>query len=207
MLDACVNIIVRNGDDFIAPVLRAVRPYAKRVRVGLDSRSTDKTKEILKVLGVEVVELEIKNPKTDLVALRNKLLDGVEERYVWVVDSDEYYPKKVVEELWVYLGYADVYTLNCYAPWSTTTGHKSSSKPEIPRFFINDGRRWTGRFGKERLHKQGDYIVNIPLRYIHLTHFKKDDWRKELGQDRVADGKFTYPLPDWVTKELESLGV
>lgn len=207
MLDICVNTIVRNGEDFIEPVLKAVIPYVKRVRVGLDSRSSDKTKEILARLGVEVVTREIKNPLVDLVLLRNDLLEGVTERHIWIVDADEYYPPGLCKQLNILINYADVYTFQCHAPWNLTMGHKASAKAQIPRIFRNDGRRWHGVFGKEKLHKKDDYINHIPLRYIHLTHLKKDNWREEMNQKRVADGKSLYDLPEEVIRELTNLSV
>lgn len=205
MYDICVNIIVRNGEDFIQPVLEAIVPYVKRIRIGIDSRSNDKTKEIVanfKGNWLEWTVMTIKNPKVDLVELRNFLLEGISEKYIWVVDSDELYPKcdflSQIED-------ADVYALQCHAPWTKTLGHKASARAKIPRIFKNDGRRWTGVFGKEKLHSPRDKIVDIPYRYIHLTHLKKDNWREEMNQKRVADGRSLYILPEDIIKEINKV--
>lgn len=202
MYDICINMIVRNGEEFIKPVLEAVMPYVKRIRVGIDSRSSDRTREVVKSLGVEWVEMTVNEPRMDLVKLRNTLLEGVREEHVWVVDSDELHPDC---SFLSQVSDANVYTLQCHAPWNKTMGHKASARAKIPRIFRNDGRRWTGIFGKEKLHKARDSIVDIPVRYIHLTHLKKENWRGEMNQKRVADGRSLYELPDEIIKELEKI--
>ena len=52
MMDVCVNMIVRNGDDFIGTVLKSIIPYT-RVVVTIDSRSSDRTVDIVSSLPVE----------------------------------------------------------------------------------------------------------------------------------------------------------
>ena len=195
-------MIVRNGAEFIKPVIEAVMPYVKRIKVGIDGRCTDGTMQILSDMGVEWTWFAINSPKKDLVDLRNLLLEKVQEKYILVLDSDELHPDC---SFFSEVKDADVYTLQCHAPWTKTMGHKASARAKIPRIFKNDGRRWTGHFGREQLHKPRDVVVDIPYRYIHLTHLKKDNWREEMNQRRVADGKSLYKLPDSVIKELNKI--
>ncbi|MEK6878816.1 MAG: glycosyltransferase, partial [Nanoarchaeota archaeon] len=193
MLDICVNTIVRNGEDTIGFCLDSVLSQVKRAIVTIDDRCSDRTPEILdqlarKYRNLEIDYFEIKNPKTDLIRMRNAQLKRTNEKYVWIVDSDEYYPLLDIELK------KNVYAFQCWAVWNRTHTHKSSSKAIIPRIFRNKNIRWTGTFGKEKLTDKKPIL--LPIRYVHFTHLKEDNWRKEMNQNRVADGKFLSPLPE-----------
>src|SRR3990167_5630212 len=95
MLDCCVMMMVRNGEDYIEPCLRILAPHVKRVRVAVDSRSKDKTGMIVLSLTAEFPHIEVSsftigNPSVDLVAMRNYQLD-FKEKWGFIVDSDEYH--------------------------------------------------------------------------------------------------------------------
>lgn len=200
MLDICVNTIVRDGDDTIEFCLGSVLPHVRRAIVTVDSRTKDNTPGILKEMqkkwgNLEVREFFIKSPMVDLVAMRNSQLAGAKEPFIWIIDADEYYPKSTIEKIRFSQEF-ETYAFQCWAAWNRNKAHRSSSKPQIIRIFKNDGRRWQGRFGKETLIQEKDRIRLLGLRYIHLTHIKKDGWRKEMKQERVADGKYLIPMPD-----------
>lgn len=209
MLDVSVNTIVRNGEDLIRVVVEAVIPYVRQYIVTLDSNSKDSTRYILREMqlkhkNLEVYYFPVGRFKRDLVEMRNRQFEKSKSKWMWVVDSDEYYQSEDIEGLTLSDEY-DVYALRCWAPWNIRQAHRASSKPYIPRIFKSDGRRWRGGWGKEQLIQAGDRVKNLPFRYIHLTHFKKDNWRKEFKMERVADGKHLAPMPEEIIKVMEKL--
>ena len=209
MYDVAVNMIVRNGEDSIAACLETILPRVKKAIVLIDDTSTDSTSAIVHRLSKKWDNLEVKwypvrEPLIDVVAMRNAALELIKEKWVWIVDSDEYYPEDTVWQI-ALADDCDVYTFQCWAVWNKQKAHCSSSKPRIPRIFRNDGRRWEGKFGKERLVRPTDRIKDLPLRYIHLTHVKNETWRKEFRMERVADGKHLIPMPLEAVKTVKQL--
>lgn len=209
MIDACINMMVRNGEDYVEQSLMSVLPYVKRAVVVLDDRSTDGTKEILNKLkkkhfNLEVYSLEVKDPYVDLIKIRNFMLRQVQEKFGWIVDSDEVYPKEVIEGVAKTLARQNgvlAYGFTSWAIWNKDKAHAQTSRRPTMRIFRNfNGLEWVETFGKEKL-KLGDinlcydYIV-LPYKYIHFTHLKSDDWRKELGFVRDVDGKALIELPE-----------
>src|SRR3990167_7224430 len=156
--------------------------------------------------NVETAVFVVKNPITDLVAMRNSQMN-FPEKCGFVVDSDEYHP--FVKE--VHLGDENAYAFNCYAVWSRNHIHKSSSKARIGRIFRNtQGLRWTGKFGKEALYNGDKKVftkdtVALSQKYIHFTHLKKDRWRNELNQLRVADGKYLSKTPKCIINIIDAI--
>ncbi len=211
MLDACVQTLVRNADDYLYLCIAAVAPYVKRVRIAFDTRSTDKTIFVIRNLMRDFKNVEmffvtdIENPLVDLVEARNRLLNFQEE-WGMIVDSDEFhydFPSLL-------LGDADAYLCTCYAIWNATKIHRSSSRARIGRFFRNKpDLKWKGAFGKEQLFC-GDNLVFkdvpvLPYKYIHFTHIKKDTWRSELNQKRVADGKNLSDTPQEIISIINNI--
>ncbi len=193
MLDICINTIVRNSEDTIRFCLNSVLPQVKRAIVTIDDRCNDRTPDIIQEMAreyrnIEIDYFEVKNPKVDLIKMRNAQLKRTYEPYVWIVDSDEYYPKLEIELK------NKVYAFQCWSIWNRIHAHKSSSRAIIPRIFKNNNLKWTGKFGKERLSEKEPTL--LPIKYVHFTHLKKDNWREEMNQRRVADGKFLVPLPE-----------
>ena len=211
LLDACVLTIVRDGDDYLEACMRAVIPYVKRVRITVDSRSTDRSWSIANRLREEFSNVEpsifaVTNPIRDLVEMRNSQM-YFPEKWGFIVDSDELHPFiKDVE-----LGDRDAYALNCYAVWNRDHIHKSSSRARIGRIFRNtQGLRWIGRFGKEALYNGNKKVFTkdteiLPQRYIHFPHLKKDQWRNELNQARVADGKYLSKTPERIISIIDTI--
>lgn len=211
MLDACVNTLVRDGDDFLELVIEAIQPFVKHVIISIDSRSKDTTIPIARYLSLRYPNIEyevcqVREPLTDLVDIRNRQLKKITEKWGWIIDSDEYYPQ--ARE--IVLGDKDAYAFKCWAPWTKTKAHRASSKNPIGRIFRNKpGLEWRGRWGKESLwdgnKKAFDGAEILPTRYIHLTHLKKDAWRKELKQERVADGKHLQLMPDNIIEYVKKV--
>ena len=136
--------------------------------------------------------------------MRNYQLSLVKEKYIWVVDSDEYYPKWVMEELNNFKFEKYAYSFKCWAPWDETRAHRASSKNPIPRIFkMKSELRWNKIFGKEILYR-GECEL-LPWRYIHFTHMKKDNWRQEMKQIRIADDKHLMKLPPDYELEVKKI--
>lgn len=210
-LNACVLTIVRDGDDYLEAVMDAVAPHVSSVRITIDSRSQDNTREVAKKLAGKYPNLTYKEytvtqPLADLVNMRNDQMDFTEP-WGFIVDSDEFHHMIGKYEL----GKADAYSLKCHAPWNEFQAHGASAKAVIGRFFRKHPTTiWQGRFGKEVLYSKRKPVftketTQMPYRYIHFTHLKKDKWREELNQRRVADGRLLYDLPKEITKIIQDI--
>lgn len=212
MFDACVMTLVRNGADYLEPCVLQVVDKVSSVKITIDSRSDDGTRNIAHRLAARYPQISVREhvvvePLIDLVEARNSQLDFV-ETWGFIMDSDEFH--------WDILNYelsdvADAYALQCHAPWPARgKGHKASAKAVIGRIFRNTGvLRWNGTFGKEKLYRGEREVfadaVLLPHRYIHFTHLKHDDWRTELHQRRIADGRALYQLPDNIIRIIHNI--
>lgn len=226
MIDCTINMMVRNGEDCIEQSLLSVLPYVKKAIVVVDGRSSDNTSAILSRLSkqysnLEIYVHEVENPHTDLVVMRDFMLSKVDTKFGWIVDSDEIYPKEVVEGVAKTLARQNgvlAYGFTSWGVWNADKAHAQSSKRPTMRIFRNfKGLKWEGVFGKEKL-KLGDIdlcydYIGLPFKYIHLTHLKSDNWRKEFGMERVADGRALVELPedikilvkDYVEKKMSNM--
>ena len=210
MLDTCVMMIVRNGEDYIEQCLRVIAPHVKRIKVAIDSRSKDGTgmivlRLIAKFPNIEVSTFTIDDPSTDLVAMRNDQLN-FKEKWGFIVDSDEYHQDISKYEL----GDGDAYALQCWAIWSATQSHRPSSRVTIGRIFRNKPHlKWKGQWGNEILYCGDKKVFEdptlLPYKYIHFTHFKKDKWREEMGQKRDANGKHLIDTPIEIIKIVKEI--
>lgn len=217
MIDACINMMVRNGEDCIEESLLSVLPYVKRAVVVIDSRSDDLTRIILNRIqrsypNLEINEFKVVNPMTDLVEMRNLLLKLTTEKFGWIVDSDEIYPKEVVDGIAKTLAKQNgvlAYGFTSWGIWNKDKAHAQSSRRPTMRIYRNfDGLKWVGEFGKEKL-KLGDIdlcydYIQFPYKYIHLTHLKSDKWREELNMKRIADDRALVELPEDIKKLVKN---
>jgi glycosyltransferase involved in cell wall biosynthesis len=88
-------MIVLNEEKFLKRSLTNVSPYVDEVVI-VDGGSTDKTLEIAKSLGVRIIQ----SPwKEDFAAQRNISLKHATKDWILVIDADEVYEKKLLEEL------------------------------------------------------------------------------------------------------------
>lgn len=195
--------IARNAEDYLSLCIRAVAPFVKTVKITVDSRSTDNTWKIATALmkefrNVQATVFKVENPLKDLVAMRNSQFP-FDEEWGFIVDSDEYH----FDMEHYHLGGQSAYAFQCYAIWNETRAHKSSSRARIGRIFRNYGKlQWKGKFGKEVLYRDNLPVFRNPLllphKYIHFTHVKKDKWRKEMKQERIADDKHLFTMPNHI---------
>ena len=205
MLDACVFTLARDSDDYLDLCVRTVAPYVSSVKITMDSRSQDNTWKIALALSKEFKNVtatvfKVEDPRTDLVAMRNSQLP-FDEEWGFIVDSDEFHFD--IENYRI--GGHHSYAFQCYAVWNEIRAHKSSSRARIGRIFKNYGKiEWKGKWGKEILYRDGKPIFEnaglLPYRYVHFTHIKKDQWRKEMKQERTADDKYLFTMPDHIIK-------
>jgi len=216
MLDCAVMTIVRNGEDYLEPCILQVVDHVSTVKITIDSRSTDNTRDIAARLEkqfpdkIEARDFHVVDPLVSLVAMRNSQLDFT-ETWGFIVDSDEFH-----NEIGSYVfgsesAKAFAYAFQCHAPWPIRgKGHKASAKAVIGRVFKNKGiLQWRGIFGKEKLYRGDEEVFKnatlLPHRYIHFTHFKQDNWRTELKQHRVADDRSLYQLPDNIIRIIHNI--
>lgn len=210
MLDACAMMLARDSDDYIESCIRILSPHVKRIRVAVDLRTEDNTLPLLFRLSYEISNLEIRvvpvqNPLVDLVVARNDLLRAPEP-WGFIVDSDEFHHEIEKYEFTD----APAYAFQCWAVWNETHAHRSSSKSIIGRVFRNSQNvHWRGLFGKEVLYNGNTPVFSnaqvLPYRYIHFTHLKKDHWRTELNQERVADGKYLVQMPSSIITKVREI--
>lgn len=215
MIDATVNMIVRNGEDYVEASLLSVLPHVKRVSVLIDSRSTDGTRTILEKLSKEWNNLEffiwkVTDPFRDLVGARNFLLSRINTKFGWIVDSDEVYPEEVFEPLeFILRKYWGImsYGFTCWAVWDKQNAHSITSNRPSMRIFLNSTLlKWDGLFGREKLLLGDldlchDFLV-LTFKYIHFTHLKSDLWRNELKRRRRIDinNVALIPMPSKIKK-------
>jgi glycosyltransferase involved in cell wall biosynthesis len=203
MINICVNMMVRNGEDCVKQSLLSVLPFVKKVVVAIDSRSTDNTRQIINDLklewnNLEVYDFEIIEPYIDLVKCRNFLLSKITEPYGWTVDSDEVYPEWEIKTIRLE-GHIS-YGFRRWSVWNETHCDRSTSRSPSMRIFRKYmGLEWVGIWGKEKLMLgEIDFCysyLTLPQRYIHFTHWKNDNWREEMNHSRKVDGRNLSPMP------------
>lgn len=206
------HTIVKNGAEYIEPVLRRVLPLVNRGLVYLDVKSTDGTKDILERLQKEydnlaVVPYSIKEPFKELVGVRNLMIKETWEDWIWIVDDDEYYPLKDAEKALASLGNEKVYAISYWFVIDNENYHPFRSKVFAPRFFRNDGRKWQGVWGKDKLQTDHDKIIKIRgAKYIHFSYTKKSSWRKDFAPKRVySEYNEGLPLPIEICTEIKRI--
>ena len=203
--------LVRNGEDYLEPCISVVAPHVKAVQIILDSRSDDSTLDVVKRLAekfsnVEWTVFPVTDPLKHLVEIRNQFLP-FEEEWGFIVDSDEYH-----QDIAQY-SFGDeckACAFQNWSVWNERQAHRSSSRAVVGRVFRNSpGLVWRGAWGKEVLYDYGEPIFReaeiLPHRYIHFTHLKKDNWREEMKQKRVADGKFLSPMPSEIINKVKEI--
>jgi len=159
----------------------------------------------LRFPNVEVRHFHVVNPFDDLVRMRNSQL-GFPEKWGFIVDSDEYH-----QDIASYaFETAASYALQSWAVWKPHFAHKASCRAVIGRVFRNSRDiHWRGSFNKEVLYNGRKSIFEgaelLPYRYIHFTHVKKENWRKELGKERIADGRELTRVPAHVWDHVRRL--
>lgn len=229
MLDACVQTIVRNGEDYLEPCILQVVDHVSTVKITIDSRSTDNTRDIAARLEkqfpdkIQVRGFQVEDPLVSLVAMRNSQLD-FNETWGFIIDSDEFHYDVSNYHFGSETSTATAYAFQTFTPWTFRgKGRKASDRAVVGRVFKNKGvLQWRGTFGKEKLYRGDEQVFKedkskkefaeryrdlkvLPHRYIHFTNLKQDDWRTELKQQREADDPSLYQLPDNIIRIIHNI--
>lgn len=95
-----VHSVVINEDQYIAPALLSVLPYVDKVLI-FDTGSTDRTVETIKSIKSSKIEFEQKGEVSaqQYVALRQEQIDRTKTDFFLLLDGDEVWPKKSIEQL------------------------------------------------------------------------------------------------------------
>lgn len=95
-----VHMVVKNEDRFIWYCVMSVLPYVKKIFIS-DTGSTDNTINIInKIDGDKIVLLHenVSSPQ-DISLIRQKQLDKTLTDWVWIVDGDEVYSQRLIDEI------------------------------------------------------------------------------------------------------------
>jgi len=95
-----VHMVVKNEDRFIWYALSSVLPFADTVLI-TDTGSTDKTVSIINSIHSSKIKFEQKqiSHASDVSRVRQKQIDETTGEWIWIVDGDEVYPRKLCEEI------------------------------------------------------------------------------------------------------------
>lgn len=96
MADITAIILTLNEEKNIGDCIRSIQPIVKRIVV-VDSFSTDKTVEIAKELGAEVLTHEFVNQAQQFIYAQNTL--DIQTKWVFRIDADERLTEKSAAEL------------------------------------------------------------------------------------------------------------
>ena len=91
MADLTTIILTYNEEKNIANAINSVKKLAKRIVV-VDSFSTDKTIEMAKSLGAEIIEHEFENQAKQFIYAINHL--EIDTQWIMILDADEIISKK-----------------------------------------------------------------------------------------------------------------
>ena len=196
-----VHTIIKNEENFIWYAIKSVVDFVDKIII-FDTGSTDKTVEIIKDLVKEYpdkINFEEKGEcdKKRHTELRQEMLDKTTTDWFMILDGDEVWTKKGMEEV---VGVINQNTeVECLiAPFYLCVGdvyHKYYKKGSYYflgktgqfalRFIKNDqGIKWAGDYNSDILIKNGSVIFKkenslfLKNHYWHLTHLKrssKDD--------------------------------
>ena len=79
-------MIIKDEEHFLEECINHVRDITDEIIIVVDSRSSDKSREIAKNLGAKVFDFEWKD---DFSAIRNFSLDNATSNWILVLDADE----------------------------------------------------------------------------------------------------------------------
>lgn len=95
-----VHMVVRNEDRFVWYALQSVLPFAQKVLI-TDTGSTDKTIDIIRTIYSKKIIFEKARIRkaSEVSRIRQEQLEKTNTDWIWVVDGDEIYPRKLCEEI------------------------------------------------------------------------------------------------------------
>lgn len=99
-LKLTAHCVVKNEDKWVWFAIQSVLPYVERVLV-FDTGSTDKTQQIIDSIKSSKIIFEKKGivSREELVKLRQEQIDRTKTEWFLILDGDEVWPKKELENL------------------------------------------------------------------------------------------------------------
>ena len=217
-------MIVKNEAEFIEPCIRQVVPYVNRILIGVDSRSSNGTKDIVDRLAKEFLNIYVEyfylgeNWQEDLVKVQNAQLKATTEEWIWSLDGDEYYPTYSIKRLIEHLN-KDIYDGYAFKFWYLVdkehiynrkqfVGHLERiwrNKPTLywkgkfPGTHIHDGKLYMWFRKTERVRRLDD------VEYIHFSRLKKSSWRKDMEGIELYNGKYLKKVPEHIQTEIDKV--
>ncbi len=98
--DVTVHMVVKNEDQWLWFALQSVLPYVKQIFL-TDTGSTDHTLSIIKEINspkIKFTQTIVSHP-SELTQVRQHQLEQTTTNWIWLVDADEIYPRKTVQEI------------------------------------------------------------------------------------------------------------
>lgn len=205
------HCIVRNDENFVPYALKSVIDYVDKIFV-FDTGSTDSTPAVLEKLAKEypnkiIFEQKGFRDKTTHTALRQEMLERTTTDWFMIVDGDEIWTKRGMEEAvdliqtredvtWVvtpyYLCVGDVYHSyykEKYDPFYDRVGFFT------PRFIKKtEDIEWRGDYELDTLYKKSDgkmlytkeHITYLKHGFWHLTHLCRSRLDNEIFTSGIA---------------------
>ncbi len=215
------HCLVKNEENFVFYAIKSVIDFVDSIIV-FDTGSTDKTVAIIQNLVKEYPDKIIFEEKglsdgKRHTELRQEMLDKTKTDWFMVLDGDEVWIKRGVEEALAIIKTKPA--IECVvAPFYLCVGdifHKTFRKGRMkmlgvkdffyPRFIkITNGVRWTGDYNQDTLVTGNNNIfctnknsVVLLSKYWHMTHLKRsseDDNDYSSGGNRREKRRLTYFL-------------
>lgn len=219
MSSITAHCLIKNEENFVGYAIKSVINFVDQIIV-FDTGSTDSTVEIIQKLVKEYPEkiiFEEKGPcdKTRHTQLRQEMLDRTKTDWFMILDGDEVWTKRGMEEALAIIKNKPV--IECVvAPFYLCVGdvfHSYAGKKSIkilgktdfhyPRFIkISSGLHWQGDYNEDTLldadNQEFCKLENsqfLSNRYWHLTHLvrsSQDDRDYSSGGNRKIKRRLTY---------------
>lgn len=173
-----VGIITRDAENLIADAVKSAK-FADSVLVLLDSRTKDKTKQVAKKHGAEVIINQ--HTKNDNFAnWRNQLLKKVNSKWLFYLDVDERFTPELKKEI------------------------KKIIKTEEPDFSVYAVPRANYYLGKRVKHGGAwpDYVERL----FYTANLEK--WEGKLHERPIYQGELGYldnPIKHYTHRDLSSM--
>lgn len=212
-----VHCVVKNEDKFVWYAINSVLPYVEKVFI-YDTGSTDKIVEIVKSIKDPKIVFEEKGEVSpiELVNLRNEQIQKTKTDFFMILDGDEIWPKRSMEQVISCLESMEKGKLAVFCRTRNAVGDvffylpEDAGKYELGgmkgslnlRFFRNVGSwRVTGRYPLEEFNYEGKPINILSERlqfvdtwYLHCTHLlRSGDFRANFDQGKPHQ-KVKYEL-------------
>lgn len=213
------HMLIKNEERWVWFAIKAILPYVDSLIV-FDTGSTDKTLEIIHLISQQESGKKIKvwskpaHSRSDLVALRQEMVNLTQTDWFLLVDGDEVWPKSSLKQLIKHLERAPkeiigavVRTRNCVGDiyhYQLESAGKYTLKGMTGHLTIRAFRKhknysWAGEYPlegymdefRQLLNDQDEKLIFIDTHYYHLTHLKRSN---DNDSSQVIDRLKKYKL-------------